>query len=54
LIASKLQRPKRSKEWLQTKIDLYYNPKKYDAPAEIIPINLIEYFDYYINKENYP
>jgi hypothetical protein len=28
LIASKLQRPKRSKEWLQTKIDLYYNPKK--------------------------
>lgn len=44
-----------TKEWLQTKIDLYYNPKKYDAPTETIPTNLIEYFDYYIKyKENYP
>ncbi|WP_369753333.1 phage integrase SAM-like domain-containing protein [Flavobacterium sp. WC2409] len=44
-----------TKEWLQTKIDLYYNPKKNDATAETIPINLIEYFDYYIKyKENYP
>ena len=44
-----------TKEWLQTKIDLYYNPKKHDAPTEIIPANLIEYFDYYIKyKENYP
>ena len=44
-----------TKEWLQTKIDLYYNPEKHDAPTEIIPTNLIEYFDYYIKyKENYP
>lgn len=44
-----------TKDWLQTKIDLYYNPKLNDAPAEIIPTNLIEYFDYYIKyKENYP
>ena len=44
-----------TKEWLQTKIDLYYNPKLNDAPTEIIPTNLIEYFDYYIKyKENYP
>jgi integrase len=44
-----------TKDWLQNKIDLYYNPKKHDAPIEIIPTNLIEYFDYYIKyKENYP
>lgn len=44
-----------TKDWLQTKIDLYYNPKLNDAPTEIIPTNLIEYFDYYIKyKENYP
>jgi integrase len=44
-----------TKDWLQTKIDLYYNPKLNDAPTEIIPANLIEYFDYYIKyKENYP
>jgi integrase len=44
-----------TKDWMQEKIDLYYNPKKYDAPAETIPKNLIEYFDYYIKyKENYP
>jgi len=44
-----------TKDWLQNKIDLYYNPKLNDAPAEVIPINLIEYFDYYIKyKENYP
>lgn len=44
-----------TKDWLQTKIDLYYNPKLNDTPAEVIPTNLIEYFDYYIKyKENYP
>ena len=44
-----------TKDWLQTKIDLYYKPKLNDAPTEIIPTNLIEYFDYYIKyKENYP
>jgi hypothetical protein len=44
-----------TKDWLQTKIDLYYNPRLNDTPTEIIPTNLIEYFDYYIKyKENYP
>ena len=44
-----------AKDWLQEKINLYYNPKLFDAPAEIIPTNLIEYFDHYIKyKENYP
>jgi integrase len=44
-----------TKDWLQTKIDLFYNPKLHDAPTEVIPANLIEYFDYYIKyKENYP
>lgn len=44
-----------TKDWLQNKIDLYYNPKLNDAPIEVIPTNLIEYFDYYIKyKENYP
>jgi len=44
-----------TKDWLQNKIDLYYNPKLNDAPTEVIPTNLIEYFDYYIKyKENYP
>jgi len=44
-----------TKDWLQSNIDLYYNPKLNDAPAEVIPTNLIEYFDYYIKyKENYP
>jgi hypothetical protein len=44
-----------TKDWVQTKIDLYYNPRLNDTPAEIIPTNLIEYFDYYIKyKENYP
>lgn len=43
-----------SKEWLQTEIDLYYNPP-IQIPKEIIPANLIDYIDYYIkNKENYP
>ena len=44
-----------TKDWLQNKIDLYYNPRLNDAPTEIIPTNLIKYFDYYIKyKENYP
>lgn len=44
-----------TKDWLQTKINLYYNPKLNDEPAEVVPTNLIEYFDYYIKyKENYP
>jgi hypothetical protein len=44
-----------TKDWLQIKIDLYYDPKKHDAPTEVIPTNLIEYFDHYIKyKENYP
>jgi integrase len=44
-----------TKDWLQNKIDLYYNPKLNDAPVEVIPTNLIKYFDYYIKyKENYP
>ena len=44
-----------TKDWLQTNIDLYYNPNLNDAPAEMVPTNLIEYFDHYIKyKENYP
>ena len=35
-----------TKDWLQTKIDLYYNPKLNDVPTEVVPTNLIEYFDY--------
>jgi hypothetical protein len=50
-IASKLNAKRSQKNGYKPKIDLYYNPKKYDAPAEIIPINLIEYFDYYIKEK---
>jgi hypothetical protein len=43
-----------TKDWLQTQINLYYNPSV-EAPNEIIPLNLIDYFDYYIkHKENRP
>jgi integrase len=43
-----------SKEWLQNQMDYYYNPPV-EIVNEIIPLNLIEYIDYYIkNKENYP
>jgi integrase len=44
-----------TKKWMQSKIDLHYNPKLNETPTEVIPTNLIEYFDYYIKyKENYP
>jgi len=45
-----------TKDWLQTQIDHYYNPIIETAGLkEIIPDNLIDYFDYYIaNKGNYP
>jgi integrase len=45
-----------TKDWLQSQVDYYYNPP-IDAAnqKELIPDNLIEYFDYYIaNKGNYP
>lgn len=43
-----------TKEWLQTQINHYYNPP-IEKLIEIIPINLIDYFDYYIkHKENRP
>lgn len=37
-----------TKDWLQSKIDLHYNPKLNEVPTEIIPTNLIEYIDYYL------
>lgn len=45
-----------TKDWLQTQINNYYNPSIETAELkEVIPDNLIEYFDYYIaNKGNYP
>lgn len=45
-----------TKDWLQTQINNYYNPSIETAELkEVIPENLIEYFDYYINnKGNYP
>lgn len=45
-----------TKDWLQTQINHYYNPTIETAGLkEIIPDNLIDYFDYYIaNKGNYP
>lgn len=44
-----------TKDWIQSKIDLHYNPKLNEAPTETIPTNLVDYFDYYIKyKENYP
>jgi integrase len=43
-----------TKNWLQTKIDHFYSPP-IEKPLEIIPVNLIDYFDYYIkHKENRP
>jgi len=38
-----------TKDWLQSKIDLHYNPKLNDAPIEVIPTKLIEYIDYYLD-----
>jgi hypothetical protein len=55
LIASKLYNDHQRKNTCPTKIDCITILKNNDAPAEIIPTNLIEYFDYYIKyKENYP
>ncbi|QIH39731.1 site-specific integrase [Flavobacterium sp. Sr18] len=43
-----------TKNWLQTQIDHYYSPP-IEKLLEIIPVNLIDYFDYYIkHKENRP
>lgn len=43
-----------TKNWLQTQIDHFYSPL-IEKPLEIIPVNLIDYFDYYIkHKENRP
>ncbi len=45
-----------TKDWLQTQVNQYYNPPIEAADLkEVIPDNLIDYFDYYIaNKGNYP
>lgn len=45
-----------TKDWLQTQVNQYYNPPIEAAGLkEVIPDNLIDYFDYYIaNKGNYP
>lgn len=45
-----------TKDWLQTQINQFYNPAIETADSkEVIPDNLIDYFDYYIaNKGNYP
>ncbi|MFV8269707.1 phage integrase SAM-like domain-containing protein [Flavobacterium sp. GT2N3] len=43
-----------TRDWLQTQINHYYSPP-IEKPLEIIPVNLIDYFDYYIkHKENRP
>ncbi len=43
-----------NKKWLETEIGFFYNPQ-IENKTEKIPINLVEYFDYYIkHKENYP
>ena len=44
-----------TKDWLQTQINQFYNPTIESADSkEVIPDNLIDYFDYYIaNKGNY-
>ena len=43
-----------NKKWLETEIGYYYNPPT-ENKSEKIPINLVDYFDYYIqHKENYP
>ena len=36
-----------TKDWLQTQINQYYSPP-IEKPLEIIPVNLIDYFDYYM------
>ena len=39
-----------SKEWLQTQIDLYYNPQK---ETEALPTEFLKYFDFFIDcKQN--
>lgn len=39
-----------NKEWLQTKIDHYYNPPK-EEEAEQLPTELLKYFDYFIEAK---